>query len=243
MATHQYRTLTKRIVDRLAVDDKDAVFWDRELPGFGLYASTRPVPRSTSCRLVAPDAPSARPWDDMGMSHPTRPARKPLASLPASRPEKSTDPGRTEGRPRRWPNLPSGTSASTSRCDAGRQPSAHYRHHARQAHRSGTGGSSRSPRSSASTSWRSTTSCARSPRWRTGRSTCSSRCSTWPKVWELRPSGKNPCRFVRRYKVQAQHERFLTAEELGRLGRALDAAPGRTAGFAARSRRPSGCWC
>ena len=36
MATHQYRTLTKRIVNRLAVDDKDAVFWDRELPGFGL---------------------------------------------------------------------------------------------------------------------------------------------------------------------------------------------------------------
>ena len=45
------------------------------------------------------------------------------------------------------------------------------------------------------------------------------------EAWELRPPGKNPCRFVRRYKVQAQHERFLTAEELGRLGRALDAAP------------------
>ena len=36
MAARQYRTLSKRIVDRLAVDDKDAVFWDRELPGFGL---------------------------------------------------------------------------------------------------------------------------------------------------------------------------------------------------------------
>ena len=36
MVTHQVRTLTKRIVDRLAVDDKDAVFRDRELPGFGL---------------------------------------------------------------------------------------------------------------------------------------------------------------------------------------------------------------
>ena len=36
MATRQYRTLTKRIVDRLTVDDKDTVFWDRELPGFGL---------------------------------------------------------------------------------------------------------------------------------------------------------------------------------------------------------------
>ena len=36
MATPQYRTLSKRIVDRLAVDGKDAVFRDRELPGFGL---------------------------------------------------------------------------------------------------------------------------------------------------------------------------------------------------------------
>ena len=36
MSPRQYRTLTKRIVDRLAVDDKDTVFWDRELPGFGL---------------------------------------------------------------------------------------------------------------------------------------------------------------------------------------------------------------
>ena len=45
------------------------------------------------------------------------------------------------------------------------------------------------------------------------------------EAWELRPPGKNPCRFVRRYKVQAQHERFLTPEELARLGRALDAAP------------------
>lgn len=45
------------------------------------------------------------------------------------------------------------------------------------------------------------------------------------EAWELRPPGKNPCRFVRWYNVQPQHERFLTQEELGRLGRALDAAP------------------
>ena len=35
MAEHQYRTLTKRTVDRLSVNGKDAVFWDNELPGFG----------------------------------------------------------------------------------------------------------------------------------------------------------------------------------------------------------------
>ncbi len=31
MATRRYRTLSKRIVDRLTVDDKDTVFGDRRL--------------------------------------------------------------------------------------------------------------------------------------------------------------------------------------------------------------------
>ena len=44
-------------------------------------------------------------------------------------------------------------------------------------------------------------------------------------AWGWRPSGGNPCRFVRRYKVEKHHERFLTHVELYRLGRALDAAP------------------
>ena len=45
MLERQYRTLTKRIVDRLAVNDKDGVFWDSELPGFGVrvYPSGRKV--------------------------------------------------------------------------------------------------------------------------------------------------------------------------------------------------------
>ena len=36
MAKPPYLTLSKRIIDRLSVDDKDAVFWDRDLPGFGI---------------------------------------------------------------------------------------------------------------------------------------------------------------------------------------------------------------
>ena len=36
MSERQYLTLTKRIIDRLAVNDKDAVFWDRDLSGFGV---------------------------------------------------------------------------------------------------------------------------------------------------------------------------------------------------------------
>ncbi len=45
MPERQYRTLTKRIVDRLAVNGKDAVFWDSDLPGFGIrvYPTARKV--------------------------------------------------------------------------------------------------------------------------------------------------------------------------------------------------------
>ena len=63
------------------------------------------------------------------------------------------------------------------------------------------------------------------PRWRTGPWKSLSSCSTWPMRGDGRPSGRNPCRFVRRYKVEKHHERFLTPEKLYRLGRALDAAP------------------
>ena len=37
MARPQGHALTKRIVDRLSVDSKDAIFWDRDLPGFVMY--------------------------------------------------------------------------------------------------------------------------------------------------------------------------------------------------------------
>ena len=36
MAKLQSHSITKRTVDRLSVEGKDAVFWDRELPGFGV---------------------------------------------------------------------------------------------------------------------------------------------------------------------------------------------------------------
>ena len=45
MSERQTRKLTKHVVDRLAVDGKDTVFWDRDLPGFGIrvYPSGRKV--------------------------------------------------------------------------------------------------------------------------------------------------------------------------------------------------------
>ena len=36
MARLEYRSISKRTVDGLSVGDKDAVFWDRQLSGFGV---------------------------------------------------------------------------------------------------------------------------------------------------------------------------------------------------------------
>ena len=35
MAKLKYRTISKRTVDALSVEDRDAVFWDDRIPGFG----------------------------------------------------------------------------------------------------------------------------------------------------------------------------------------------------------------
>ena len=45
MPQRQYRTLSKRTVDALSVNGKDAIFWDRDLPGFGVrvYPSGKKV--------------------------------------------------------------------------------------------------------------------------------------------------------------------------------------------------------
>ena len=45
MAERQYLTLNKRTVDRLPVNGKDAAYWDRDLPGFGVrvYPSGKKV--------------------------------------------------------------------------------------------------------------------------------------------------------------------------------------------------------
>ena len=50
-----------------------------------------------------------------------------------------------------------------------------------------------------------------------------SRMLTLAEAWRLRPAGSNPCRGVRRYR-EKKRERFLSPEEVRRLGRALDRA-------------------
>ena len=53
------------------------------------------------------------------------------------------------------------------------------------------------------------------------------------ELWDLRPQGSNPCRDIRRYKTTLR-ERFLSVDELKRLGFVLDHAEDRQAAAAIR---------
>ena len=53
------------------------------------------------------------------------------------------------------------------------------------------------------------------------------------ELWELRPQGSNPCRNMRRYKLKPR-ERFLSLDELKRLGFVLDHAEDKQAAAAIR---------
>ena len=50
-----------------------------------------------------------------------------------------------------------------------------------------------------------------------------SKMFTLSEAWDLRPAGSNPCRSIRRYKEE-KRERFLTPDEIRRLGRVLNDA-------------------
>ena len=56
---------------------------------------------------------------------------------------------------------------------------------------------------------------------------------TQAELWSLRPHGSNPCRNIRRYRVKPR-ERFLSLEELKRLGFVLDHAEDTQAAAAIR---------
>ena len=57
------------------------------------------------------------------------------------------------------------------------------------------------------------------------------------ELWDIRPQGSNPCRNMRRYRM-APRERFLSPDELKRLGFVLDHAEDKRATAACRCRRP-----
>ena len=222
MATPHYRTLSKRIVDRLAVDDKDAVFWDQELPGFGL----RVYPSGAKVYVVQTRCAGRSKRVTVGRHGDVSPdqARKEAARIIARIKAGETpipvtpkpDPTMAELAERYQREHVAMRCRPATVAHYGVMLAKHIvpalgelkvaeveRKHILALHYE--------LRDKPTVANRALDMLVK--------------MFNLAEAWELRPPGKNPCRFVRRYKVQAQHERFLTPEELGRLGRALDAAP------------------
>ena len=222
MTSRQYRTLTKRIVDRLEVDDKDAVFWDRELPGFGL----RVYPSGAKVYVVQTRCAGRSKRVTVGRHGDVSPdqARKEAARIIA----------RIKGGETPIPVAPKAAPTMAELAER------YQREHVAMRCRPATVAHYRIMLAKHIVPALGELKVAEVERKHIlafqyklrEKPTVADRALDMlikmfnlAEAWELRPPGKNPCRFVRRYKVQAQHERFLTPEELHRLGRALGAAP------------------
>ena len=222
MAARQFRTLTKRIVDRLSVDDKDAVFWDRELLGFGLrvYPSGAKVYVVQTRNAGRSKRVTVGRHGDLSPDQARKEAARIIARIKAGEalipdaPKPAPTMAELAERYQREYVAPHCKPATVT----------HYRIMLAKHIVPALG-----ELAVAEVERRHILACQYELR---EKPTVANRALDMlvkmfnlAEVRELRPPGKNPCRFVRRYKVQSQHERFLTPEELHRLGQALDAAP------------------
>ena len=221
MAQAQYRTLSKRVVDRLSVNGKDAIFWDRDLAGF----SVRVYPSGKKVFVVQTRAFGCSKRVTLGthVKLSTETARKNAAAVIA-RIKKGQPPVPPERAP-----VPTVTDL------AERYQREYVEIHCKPATVSHYGLMLRKhivpalgERLVADVEHKDILS------FHTGlhhMPTVANRAVdilvkmfNLADAWGWRPSGSNPCRGVPRFKVE-KHERFLTREEFYRLGQVLRAAP------------------
>ena len=210
-------TLSKRTVDGLAVEGKDAVFWDRELAGFGV----RVYPSGRKLYVVQSRGPRGSKRITLGRHGElaTEQARKKAVAV-IDRIKKGEDPVAA-------PPEPAFTVADL----ATRYLEAHVAVNC-NAHTAGiyrgsldnhilpalgampVGSVGRSEAAALHYSLRDT------PRAANRALMVLSKMFSLAEDWGLAPAGGNPCRFVLRYR-EGMRERFLTEDEYRRIGSAL----------------------
>ncbi len=222
MSQPNYRTLSKRTVDRLAVADKDTVFWDRELPGYGIrvYPSGRKVYVVQTRAAGRSRRVTVGRHGDIAPDRARKEAAKIIARLKAGLPPVEAEP---EAPP---------TVADL----AGRYRREHVAMHCKpntvkhyglmlNKHIVPRLGDFKVAEVERKDILKFQFELSDMP-------TVANRCVdilvkmfNLAELWEMRPPGRNPCKSVRRYKVVRRKERFLTPAELARLGGVLDIAP------------------
>ncbi len=206
--------LTKRIVERLKADGKDAIFWDADLAGFGVRVHTT----GRKLYIVQSRGPAGLKRVTLGrVGTETVDARRREAAVVIDRIKRGEDP-----RPAPEPTV----ADLAERC---------LRNHVEVRCKPGTAKNYRlalqnhilpalgkkalgevGPEDAAALhhSLRETPSAANLAVW------VLSRMFVLAEAWEMAPPGRNPCRHVRYYR-EASRERFLTPEEFRHLGAAL----------------------
>ena len=209
--------LTKRIVDRLKVDDKDAIFWDSNLGGFGVrvHATGRKL------YIVQSRGPAGLKRVTLGpVGHTTIEERRREAAAVINRIKRGDDPMPPEPAPE--PTVADLAARSVSvrfgvKC---KPATAKAYKMALDRHALPVLGAMPlaevGPKEVAALHhrMRDMPSMANRAVW------VLSRLFVLAETWEMVPPGGNPCRHVRYYREKSR-ERFLTPEEFRRLGAAL----------------------
>ena len=222
MPQPSYRTLSKRAVDQLSVDDKDTVFWDRELPGYGVrvYPSGRKV-YVVQTRVAGKSRRVAvGRHGDIAPDRARKDAAKIIARIKAGLPPVESEP----------------EAPPTVSDLAGRYQREHVAMHCKpntvkhyglmlKKHIVPRLGELKVAEVERRDILKFQFQLSDMP-------TVANRCVdilvkmfNLAELWEMRSPGRNPCKSVRRYKVVRRKERFLTPKELARLGRVLEIAP------------------
>ena len=228
-------TLSKRTVDGLAAGERDATFWDRDLAGFGV----RVYPSGRKVYVVQSRGPRGLARVTLGRHGELAAGRaRKRAARVIDRIKRGEDPLPAP------PEPPLTVAALAERymeahvavnCNA--HTAGLYRGSLRNHILPALGAmpaAAVGPREAEALHY----GLRATPRAANRALAVLSKMFSLAEAWGLAPPGRNPCRFVSRYR-EGRRERFLTAEEYRRLGRelcALDAAGGMPARSAAALR-------
>ena len=207
-------TISKRTVDGLSVEAREAVFWDRELPGFG-RASIRPGARSMSSRAAGPGGSKRITLGRHGELTVEQARKQAVAVI--DRIKKGEDPVAA-------PPEPAFTVADLAERYMEAHVAVNCNAHTQGIYRGSLDnhilpalGKMPIPSMGRSEAAALHYELRNTPRAANRALMVLSKMFSLAEDWGLAPAGGNPCRFVRKYK-EGMRERFLAEHEYRRIG-------------------------
>ncbi len=223
MTQRQYRNLSKSVVEGLSVDDKDAIFWDRKVVGFGVrvYPSGKKIYVVQTRAFGRSKRVSIGPHDELSFHKAREIAAEIIIRIkrgePPFPPEPEPDPTMSD--------LAERYMREYAELHCRPATVSHYRIMLRK-HIVPALGELPVKRVDHRDIMAFHTALYRTPAVANRAIEILSKMFNLADQWGWRPSERNPCKGVPRFKIEQRRERVLTREELFRLGEAIRAAPG-----------------